>query len=144
MTSGIEVAKEYLGCHEKRDRTKLLNFFKQYLKRGEYLLDPSTTAWCARFIGCCERAAGNLGTGRDNARSYLIYGFKIGGPRDYDKVREGDICVFERTGSPVYGHVTYFVGQENGRILCCGGNQSDEVNYSYYPESRLISIRRAV
>jgi hypothetical protein len=40
------------------------------------------------------------------------------------------------------GHVSFFAGRECNKIIVLGGNQSDAVNVSRYPSSRLLGIRR--
>ena len=135
---GIEVAECKLGLQEVKDRKKLMEFFKQYLIPGQEMLDPSTTPWCARFVGCCERAVGNKGTGRDNARSYLLYGTKV----SLDQAREGDIAVFTRGNSNWQGHVAYVVSHTSTDLTVLGGNQRDCVCKSVYSTEHLLSIRR--
>ena len=46
-----------------------------------------------------------------------------------------------RPGSPTNGHVTFYVGEENGRLKLLGGNQENQVKISYYDKSRLLSYR---
>lgn len=146
---GIEVALTKLGLNEHDNKSQLMAFF---ISEGESL-NPQTTAWCAAFVGACERKAGKKGTGMYNARSYLKYGEEIHfkdshGNIDLANAREGDICIFDFEHDGVHGHVTYFVNiatdeEGNLRIKCLGGNQQDEVKYSYYPADSLIGLRRS-
>lgn len=137
---GIDIAKSKLGLHEKRNRKEVMECFKSVLLKGEYLLDPVTTPWCARFIGFCERKAGKPGTGKDNARSYLTYGTKVKLP----EAREGDIVVFTRGTSNWQGHVAYFVkDNKDGTIKVLGGNQIDSVCYRNYDTDDILGIRRS-
>lgn len=139
---GIEIAKEYLGLQEKTDKKDLIAFFREQAINNDIIIDPSTTPWCSAFMNSCERAVGNPGTGKLNARSWLKYGKEV----SRSDVREGDLLVFERGNSSWQGHITYFVNfQEkiSGMwINCLGGNQSDSVCYSMYPLNRLLGIRR--
>ena len=73
----IDVAKTMLGLQEKKDRVKLIDFFTKHSIRGDIVVDPSQTPWCACFVNACERAAGKKGTGLQNARSFLNYGEEI-------------------------------------------------------------------
>lgn len=138
---GIDVAKQMVGLQEIRDRKKLLEFFKKHIKKGEYLLDPSTTPWCARFVTCCEREIGKEGTGKDNARSYLDYGEKV----ELEDAKEGDIVIFERGNSSWQGHVTYFVKwiDDSDSVQVLGGNQMDKICYKLYPQDKILGIRRS-
>src|ERR1041385_5402096 len=120
---GIDVAKQYLGLQENRDVKKLIAFFKEEEMPA---LNPATTPWCAEFIGACERKAGNKGTGKLNARSYLDYGT----PVNIEDAQEGDILIFSRGNNNWEGHVTYFVKIIDGDyVQCLGGNQQDMVCY---------------
>jgi hypothetical protein len=49
--------------------------------------------------------------------------------------------VLTRPGSTTNGHVTFYVGEENGKLKLLGGNQEDQVKISYYDKSRLLSYR---
>lgn len=132
---GYDVALKFLGYQEHTHRTQLMKFFR---KHG-IICDPSTTPWCAAFVDACEKEVGNKGTGRLNARSFLAYGDKV----PVNEAQQGDIVIFTRGNNSWQGHVTYFdsyYGTELVRVL--GGNQSDQVKYSYYPRSRIIGIRR--
>lgn len=133
---GIDVAEEYLGCHERSDRTKLMKFMSKY---GENV-DPAKTAWCSYFMNACERAVGKPSTGRGNARSHL----NTGKPVELKNAQEGDKIIFYR-GNPSgwQGHIAYFVAwNENGDPICLGGNQGNMVKYSVYPRRRILGIRR--
>jgi uncharacterized protein (TIGR02594 family) len=133
---GIEVAEMYLGLKETapKDRLKLRELFKV----AKIDLDPKTTPWCAAFVNGCEVKAGNKGTGRVNARSFIMYGTKV----SLEQAREGDICVFSRGNSSWQGHVTYFVSHNGMEITVLGGNQRDCVCKSIYTTENLITIRR--
>ena len=137
---GIEVMKSMLGLQEKKDKIKLMEFFKKHLHPKEFMLNPETTPWCARIIGCCERAVGKKGTGKDNARSYLDYGTRV----RLDEAEPGDICIFMRGNSTWQGHVAYFVDQvDDESIVVLGGNQKDSICYGRYPVHNLLGIRRS-
>jgi hypothetical protein len=41
----------------------------------------------------------------------------------------------------VAGACGFFEGEEKGRIVCLGGNQSDRVSLASYPKSRLLGFR---
>lgn len=133
---GIEVAKQYIGKQEIRDRKELMAFMKKY----KIDIDPSKTPWCAAFINATERAVGNAGTGKLNARSFLTYGTDVDG----DDAQEGDIVIFSRGSNSWQGHVTYFVewDDKTNTVVVLGGNQSDMVCYSHYSQDRIIGIRR--
>lgn len=134
--SGYGIALQYINLHEVKDNAKLAQFMKKY----KVSINPATTPWCAAFINACERASGNPGNGKLNARSFLTYGRKV----TSKDVRKGDIVIFSRGGSTWQGHVAYFDGFENkGRIIrTLGGNQSDKVCIGWYDARRLLGFRR--
>jgi hypothetical protein len=61
-----------------------------------------------------------------------------------------DVVILKRGGGnqpgpeviDAQGHVGFFAGLEGTKILVLGGNQSDAVDVSRYPSSRLLGIRR--
>ncbi|OIQ52145.1 hypothetical protein BerOc1_00618 [Pseudodesulfovibrio hydrargyri] len=80
------------------------------------------------------------------ARSWLKVGRAVGGEAEPGF----DVVVLKRgTGKQpgpevldAPGHVGFYAGEENGRVLVLGGNQKDEVNIAAYPKSRVLGIRR--
>ena len=138
-----QIAKSMLGLHEVKDNKKIKDFLKKYAIKGDIALDPAQYPWCAVIVNAWERAAGNPGNGRQNARSFLTYGDKV----ELKDAKQGDILIFARGGSNWMGHVTYLDRVEkdaSGRVLlrCLGGNQSDSVSIGWYPKDRLLGIRR--
>lgn len=61
-----------------------------------------------------------------------------------------DVVVLQRGGGDqpgpenqtAPGHVGFFAGMDEDRVLVLGGNQNDAVNVSSYPRSRILGIRR--
>jgi uncharacterized protein (TIGR02594 family) len=91
------------------------------------------TPWCSAFVNWCIERSGYEGTDSAWARSWLNWGKKATRP-----VR-GCIVVFKREAQS--GHVGFYLGKTGSKIAVLGGNQSDEVNESKYPTSRLLSYR---
>lgn len=132
----VMYAAGYVGYTERANREQL---------RQLTGVDPVRTEWCAAFINAILERNGMPGSDSvsDNplmARSFLEWGESV------DEPRRGDIVVFERGNSVWQGHVAIYIGtvERNGveyyRIL--GGNQSNSVNVTEYPVSRLLGIRR--
>ncbi len=139
MMIGINWLKQYLGYHEVKERKNLMALFKEYSIKNDIYIDPSTTPWCAVMVNVAERAVGNKGTGLQNARSFLKYGYKVA----IKDAKRGDIVIFSRGGSTWQGHVAYLEAIEGNLIKTLGGNQSDAVTYGWYPKTRLLGIRRS-
>lgn len=140
--TGYDILKQYKGLHEVRNKKELNSFILKYVPEWKGL-SVDSTPWCAAIVNATERAVGNAGTGKLNARSFLNYGIKV----ELKDAKKGDILIFTRGGSTWQGHVTYLDGIEQGqggRILlrCLGGNQSDSVCVGWYPKERLIGVRR--
>ena len=91
------------------------------------------TPWCSAFANWCVERAGYEGTDSAWARGWLTWGKAI------KKPRRGCIVVFTRGTSS--GHVAFYVGETATQIKVLGGNQSDAVNISNYPKSRLLGYR---
>ncbi|WP_165926901.1 TIGR02594 family protein [Tepidamorphus gemmatus] len=92
-----------------------------------------SSLWCADFINLVERKAGREGVGSRLATAYLDYGTKVSKPQP------GDIVVLTRRGG---GHVGYFVGWDDGKIVLLSGNHGRKVAIGTYPTSRVLGYRR--
>lgn len=91
------------------------------------------TPWCSSFVNWCVERSGHAGTDSAWARSWLSWG------RPTNTPTKGCIVVFTRGTSS--GHVAFFISKTATKIKVLGGNQSDEVNISDYPASRLLGYR---
>src|SRR5262245_51750016 len=101
-----------------------------FLVTGGQNLDPATTAWCAAFVNPALQHAGMPGSNSLMARSFLNYGTPVTSPEI------GDIAVFARGRAP-QGHVGFYAGEGPQGIRVLGGNQSNQVSYSYQSPSAL-------
>jgi uncharacterized protein (TIGR02594 family) len=141
---GIDIALKYEGLQQVRDNEKLRAFLQQESVHGDIAINPADTAWCAAFVNACERTAGNKGTGKLNAQSFLTYGMAI---NTWTQSQHGDIVVFHFPfDSPANGHVTYLDSWDDtdNLILCLGGNQNHMVCVSRYLQDYIQAIRRPV
>jgi hypothetical protein len=66
------------------------------------------------------------------AKSWLTWG------KEANKPRRGCITVFTRNGG---GHVAFYISKTSSGIKVLAGNQSDAVNISTYPASKLLGYR---
>jgi uncharacterized protein (TIGR02594 family) len=103
-------------------------------------LDPSNwhdaIAWCAVFLNAALML-NNIKTIRSaRAVDWLEWGKAVSSPQ------KGDVVVFD-WGNGGH-HVAFFLRDlGNGRIECIGGNQSDAVTITSFPESAVMGYRRA-
>jgi uncharacterized protein (TIGR02594 family) len=82
------------------------------------------------------------------ARSWLGVG---SGVSLDDAEAANDLTVLSRGDDPpgpevldAPGHVGFFAGVQAGKVLVWGGNQNDAANLAYFPQSRILGIRRLV
>jgi uncharacterized protein (TIGR02594 family) len=140
MTTAYELAKKEVGTLEvagAKHNPKVLQYFRD---AGHPEIVNDETAWCAAFVGAMLERSGVPSTRALNARSYL----KWGQPVALEDAKPGDIVVFQRGDSAWQGHVAFYEAQGATKITVLGGNQSDSVNRSSYPISKLLGVRRAV
>lgn len=93
------------------------------------------TPWCSAFVNWCMLKAGVPRTNSAAARSWLRWGQNLDAPRT------GCVVVFSRLSNPSSGHVAFFEQTRGDRVLVLGGNQSNQVNISSYPATRLLGYR---
>lgn len=107
----------------------------EYHKATDLNASDDETAWCSAFVNWCMLTVGVARTNKANARSWLNWGKALKEPV------EGCVVVFERGTEPWQGHVGFFVRFEGDQVLCLGGNQSNEINISSYPKSKVLGYR---
>ncbi len=91
------------------------------------------TPWCSSFVNWCVEKSGYAGTDSAWARSWLNWGRATNSPV------KGCIVVLSRLEGS--GHVGFFISKTTTTIKVLGGNQSDAVNISNFPSSRLLGYR---
>jgi len=137
MNKAFEKALELYGLKEiagEKHNETILGFFEAV---GHKWVQNDELAWCAAFVGSCLKAAGYKHTGSLSARSYL----KIG--RRTEQPHIGDLVILWRVKKEsIYGHVGFFIRERNGFIYILGGNQSNRVKISAYPQSQLLEYRK--
>lgn len=103
--------------------------------------------WCSAFVNFIAWLA-RLPRSKDlRARSWLRVGASIGLTQ---AIPGSDVVVLRRgkgdqPGPDVIdapGHVGFFAGIENGKVLVLGGNQGDAVNVTGYPIEHVLGVRR--
>ena len=124
-----EGIKEFPG---NGDNPRIVEYLKSTNLSAPYNSNDET-AWCSAFANWCVERSGFEGTDSAWARSWLNWGKKITTPR------RGCIVVFTRDVSS--GHVAFYIGETSTQIKVLGGNQSNAVNISNYPKSRLLGYR---
>lgn len=92
--------------------------------------------WCGLTMGYAGFMAGKqIPKTPLWALSWADFGVKVTRPM------LGDVLTFKRDGG---GHVTMYVGEDEGAYHCLGGNQHDMVNITRIGKDRLHSATRAI
>ena len=142
VTTPYELARTQIGqaeCHGPNSNIVIDGYLASV---GALTGNGDETSWCSAFVQwCCQNATPPVeGTGRPNARSWLVWGVQVPPGRQ----REGDVCVLWR-GDPRgwQGHVGFYVRRTiDERIILLAGNQGDRVCEASFAESRVLAYRR--
>lgn len=130
----IDIARKELGVHEIPGPESNARIDQYLATTG---LSDDSTPWCSAFINWVMKKAGIKGTNDARAISWSKWGHEV----EYEDAEPGDVVVLEwDSGSH---HVAMFEGQDENRVHCIGGNQSDAVNERWYSKDDVINIRRA-
>ena len=130
----VKIALNEVGVYEivgKLHSARILEY--QATTAGKYTEDE--TPWCGAFISWVMKQAGiNHGLKvPERAKEWSNFGYAVNEPT------LGSIAVKSRVGG---GHVCIVVGKrKDGKLLCVGGNQNNEVNIAAYDKSVFESFR---
>ncbi len=103
--------------------------------------------WCSAFVNYVTWLLRLPRSKSLMARSWLTVGRSI---QAQDAIVDCDIVVLKRGEGnqpdadvlDAPGHVGFFAGWQNGKILVLGGNQNNQVSIASYTFDRVLSIRR--
>lgn len=122
--------KEIVG---KEHSKEILSWAKELDLEKTYVNDE--IPWCGLFVAIVVKRANFEPVKKPLwARDWVNFGTK------QKEAMLGDILVFTRPGG--YGHVGFYVGEDNTCYHVLGGNQSNTVNTTRILKSRCIDIRR--
>lgn len=128
----IKTAMFEIGVHEIKGIKHDTRVLEYHAVSGGYSTDE--VPWCGSFINWVM-LQNNFDTVDTPARAKSWLGF--GAPSKVPVV--GSIAVKSRKGG---GHVCFVVAETNdGKLLCIGGNQNDEVNIRAYAKSDFMAFR---
>lgn len=88
------------------------------------------TSWCAAFVSFCLMVAGRDSPLSALSGDYRRFGEKVQNPE------KGDLVVYserKERGEAGYGHVGFYVSENDDGIQTLGGNQSNSVRTTTYP-----------
>lgn len=113
---------------------KIIEMFR-LIEHPEFQSDE--TPWCAAAVGACLSLSGFKNTRSALARSYERFGEELGNIPRY-----GCIVVFWRgSQSSTMGHVGFYCGEKDGKILVLGGNQKNSFTIDAYSKKQFLSCR---
>jgi uncharacterized protein (TIGR02594 family) len=139
----IKEALKHIGVQEivgEKHNPTIVDWFAEV---GHSWNKNDELAWCSVFANVVAKRTGHRHTKKLNARSWSTDAW-LGKEVELSEALPGDVVVFSRTSNPAYGHVAFFINEdEDGKnINVLGGNQSNMVNISPYNKSRLVKIIR--
>lgn len=118
----------------KEDNPEILKYFNII---GQSWVKSDEMSWCAVYVSWCAKVCGYEHSVELDARSWL----KVGEP--VLDVKIGDIVIYWREAKNSWkGHVGFPIRTEGNVIWTLGGNQSNMVKISPYPETRVLGFRR--
>jgi uncharacterized protein (TIGR02594 family) len=128
------IAQDQIGVHEESLPGENNSRIIEYHSTTTLKATDDETPWCSSFVNWCMKKAGSQGTGSAAAKSWLDWGQPLQNPQT------GAVVVIKKkstgsdqaTGSSSGFHVAFFVGKTQTYIRLLGGNQSDQVKYSYF------------
>jgi len=127
-------ASKYYGLKEipgEQNNPIILGWFQDI---GHSWVQNDETAWCSCFINWLAWRLGLERSGKLDARSWLDVGKEVLNPE------LGNLAILWRESiSSWKGHVGLFNGQDEDNIYILGGNQSNMVKTSAYPQERLLA-----
>ncbi len=106
---------------------------------GHTWVKTDQIAWCSSFINWVAKTAGYEYTKKLNARSWLDIGTEV----SEDDWSLGDVVILWRGSKNSWqGHCSIYIRETETHVYLLGGNQTNTVNISKYPKSRILGVRR--
>lgn len=143
--TAFDMAQRFIGVKEvpgDRSNPAVLAM----LKLDDDWPEGDDVPWCSAFANYVTWLLRLPRSKSLMARSWL----KVGRAVNEEPEVGFDVVILKRGGgsqpgadvTDAPGHVGFYAGMENGKVLVLGGNQKDEVNIAAYPKSRVLGIRR--
>lgn len=128
----IKVARHEMGVHEKRggENPRII----EYHNATDLHASEDEVPWCSSFVNWVMQHCDFKGTRSAAAVSWADWGKSVA-----DDPPIGAIVVFEW---PSGGHhVGFAVAFREGSVKVLGGNQSDEVNETWFSDRHVMDYR---
>jgi len=143
--TAFDMAQRFVGVREVAGSQSSPMVLAMLRLDGTWPEDDSVP-WCSAFANYVAWLLRLPRSKSLRARSWLRVGRSVEGRPEVGF----DVVVLKRGGGDqpgpdvieAPGHVGFYAGEENGRVLVLGGNQRDEVNITGYGPDRILGIRR--
>lgn len=123
--------KEIIG---NENNPRILQYFKEI---NQSWVKNDETPWCACFVNWVLKQAGKIGTNALTVRSFLKYGIPTKRPE------LGDIVILWKDKKEnTFGHIGFYINENEKNIFVLGGNQSDSVNITAFPKTQLYEYKK--
>jgi uncharacterized protein (TIGR02594 family) len=137
----IKTALKYYGVKEFLGTDKNSPTIVGWLRSMLPWANNDEIAWCSAFVnGIAKEAKFEHFPATHNsalAREWLSKGTAVNVPQ------LGDIVVLWRGSIDANtGHVGFYIRENADNVFLLGGNQSDSVNITAFPKSRVLGYRR--
>lgn len=128
----VAEARKLIGTTEIKGAKHNPTILAWVKKLGGWFADDETP-WCGTFVAHCLKSANRaIPKHWYRALAYKNYGTTLAKPA------YGCIGVMSRQGG---GHVCFIIGKtKDGKLVCLGGNQNNQVNITTYPTSRFVAF----
>lgn len=103
-----------------------------YHARTGLKAETDETPWCASFVSWALEMADLISAHSARAMDYAAWGQELKQPAI------GCIVVLRRVGG---GHVGFWMGERDGKVLLLGGNQGNRVSIAPYKLEDVVSYR---
>lgn len=147
-TNAYEVAKRFIGIEEVSGKSANPQILSMLQLDDAWPMDDSVP-WCSAFVNYTAFLLGLPRSKSLRARSWL----RIGQEVSKSKAKVGIDIVILKRGKGVQpgpntinapGHVGWFGGWYDKKVLLLGGNQKDTVSIDTYENKRILGIRRLI
>lgn len=146
--TAFDLAQRFVGAREVAGSSSNPQILAM-LRLDQEWPEGDDVPWCSAFMNYIAWLLRLPRSKSLRARSWLM----VGRPLSLEEAELGfDVVILKRgkgaqPGPDVIeapGHVGLFAGRDGNRVLLLGGNQSDAVNMTRFPDSRILGIRRLV
>lgn len=141
MSKLIMTGLKYYGITEQPGTDKNSPTIVRWIKQMLPWATNDEIAWCSAYVNGIAKEAGydhfpdNHGSAL--AREWLKKGIEVETPEP------GDVTILWRgSKDAITGHVGFFIRENQTHVFLLGGNQSNSVNITAFPKSRVLGYRR--